>query len=259
VLTRGDFMKPELVSLYQGGRLADIGIWLFKDYGPSEEFFELLHGEFAFLKTGRDAAIQSFVDALASLAEAANPMTAMSFWNWSRRGISLHPFGLQRRIGRVNTPLMDRALHDFLASLPPDAVARQEPQGVAVRKAFPEFAEVPFYNEMARPPVQRVSAWSRAVNLLDAFSLIGGHAIAQLPAVLKMYGSGCRGSGHTDALAVLIYLSQLSYCRDASNAAKILAEYERLCRRKDRECQDAGFSASQSRHQGAENTLLQTR
>jgi len=244
VLTRSDFLKPENVALYERGCLEDIGLWLFGHYGPSEQFFGLLNGEFSFLRAGRDVAIQTFAHTLDSLSKAANPLTSMSFWNWGRRGIGLHPFGLQQRTGGVNTPFLDRALYDFLSSLSPDAIAREEPQGAAIRKAFPEFAAISFNDEIARSTEPRVSVWHRCAGIVEAISLFAGRAISHLPSLFRVYASGCRGKGHTNALMVLLYLSQLSYCRDASNAENVLSQYKRSCRRMNGEWRDRSMDVA---------------
>ncbi|MGB7582218.1 MAG: hypothetical protein WBL85_07235 [Sedimentisphaerales bacterium] len=225
-LARGDLFTPENVALYKANRLRDIANWVFDKFGPPTEFFDCLPEEFNFLGRTRDISVELFANELGTLLTAANPLTAMSFWNWGRRAIALWPFGIASRIKRVNTPYLDRNLYDFVSSFAPELVLRQEPQAAAIKKAFPEFADVPFYNELPKSISKKRSLIKRLANYSNKLLTIARLCPSHLPLLYTIKENSLlskRNIGMQET--VLFYLSQLKYCSSKENAERTLAEY----------------------------------
>jgi hypothetical protein len=227
VITRSDFLTKDNVERYHKGKFKDIALWSFNKYGPSEDFFKYLPKEFDFLIED-EAAINLFENELQGLSTAANPLSCMSFWNWCRRAISLWPFGICSRIKRVNTPFLDRDLYDFLSSLTPEMILQNEPQALAVRKAFPEFAEVPFYEDLPKINQKiKKNIYKSILNISDKIAIVAQYCHPNLLALLKASLSN-EFSKRSMFGNIIIYLSQLSYCSRKENASKMLDEFEAL-------------------------------
>lgn len=211
-ITRTELLDREFVDLYERNELESIGRKLFARVGPGEAFFRRLPAEFSFLANSEGAAIESFARELDSLSSAPNPLSAMSFWNWGRRAISLNPFALMAGLSHVSTPFLDRELYDFVASLPTDVVLQQEPQTAAIRRAFPEYAGIPFYNEL--PPMGARSGRAiiqPVVNAWDRLHAIGAHMPAGLFPMLRLVLSERGGRQHNTRVNALLHLAQLSH------------------------------------------------
>jgi hypothetical protein len=180
--------------------------------GPGESFFQQLPSEFSFLAHSQDSALESFAGELESLSAAPNPLSAMSFWNWGRRAISLNPFAQMTGLSQVSTPFLDRDLYDFVASLPPDLIRQQEPQTAAIRRAFPEHADIPFYNEL--PPIRthtKRTLLQPIVNLWDRLHAVGTHMPAGLISMSRLAFSERGNKQYNAKMNAFLHLTQLSH------------------------------------------------
>ncbi len=229
-LTRGDLLTRETVDLYEAGRFNNIATWTFSKFGPLEEFFKFLPERFEFIVKNKDSATELFANELQYFSQAANPLSSMSFWNWGRRAIALHPFGLQSRVQKVNTPFLDKNLYDFVSSFTPGLILEQEPQSEAIKKAFPEYADIPFYNQLPKKEPKRTPLSKRFRNAFDRALMITKHSPPNLLVMLKAYMLQKNHSlqDRNKALNVLTYLSQLSYCSKKVRAEEMLSDYQKL-------------------------------
>jgi hypothetical protein len=244
ILTRSELLIPELVDLYEEGRLTNIAEWLFDTVGPGEKFLQLLPARFRFLAQTRDMAIELVANELKQHSGAANPLTSFNFWNWNRRATSLLPFGIESRISELSTPFLDKDLYDFVSSFTPRLIFEREPQTQAIRKAFPEFGNIPFYNELPRQKSNKRSFTSRCRNALDRVFMVAKCNPSNLPVIWKAHSLQKRNSlterNKGMQRNALLYLSQLSYCDSRANAQQILAKYTDISERIDNTYRDSG-------------------
>jgi len=212
VLTRTELLDRSFIELHEGNQLHTIGKTLFERIGPGEAFFKRLPSEFSFLARSEDSAIELFARELDSLADAASPLSALSFWSWGRRAISLNPFALMTGLSQISTPFLDRDLYDFVASLPVGVILEQEPQTAAIRRAFPEYADIPFYDELpqARARFDK-SAVQRVINARDRLRAMAAHMPKALLPMLRLNVSEEKGHQRNARVNALLHLAQLSH------------------------------------------------
>jgi hypothetical protein len=232
ILTRSELFTLELLDLYEASRLDEIAEWLFDTAGPPERFLRLLPEKYGFIAAGRNRAIELFADELRRHSFAANPLTSFNFWNWNRRAIALSPFGIQNRVPRINTPFLDKDLYDFVSSFIPSLILEQEPQSEAIKKAFPEYADIPFYNELPKEKQNKSGIFTRCRNALDKFLMVAKHCPANLPVVCRTYMQNKQlalpARNRAMQQNALLYLSQLNYCSKKKRAENMLSDYHKL-------------------------------
>jgi asparagine synthase (glutamine-hydrolysing) len=142
VLSAGLFLDEEGLSLFQSGQIARLA----DRYLSTEEEGRLrvvLDGTY-YRRWNRAIALMRVADELQRHADAPNPVGSFFFWNRTRREIALAPFGILSRVGTALTPYLDHDVYDLLASLPAEVFLDHEFHTEAIRRAYPEFAEVPF-------------------------------------------------------------------------------------------------------------------
>lgn len=232
ILTRSELFTPELLDLYEASRLDEIAEWLFNTAGPPERFLRLLPERYGFIAAGRNRAIELVANELRHHSFAANPLTSFNFWNWNRRAIALSPFGIQNRVPRINTPFLDKDLYDFVSSFTPGLILEQEPQSEAIKKAFPEYADIPFYNELPEKKQNKSKIFKRCRNAFDRFLMVAKHYSSNLPVMCSAYllqkRTALQARNKAMQQNVLLYLSQLNYCSRKKGAENMLSDYYKL-------------------------------
>ncbi len=104
-------------------------------------------------------------------AGAPNPVASFFFWNRTRRAVALIPYGLLSGLSLVYSPYLDHDLFDFFTSLPWRSVADNQLRSETIRRAYPDFADLPFDDD---PPVARPSEHAlRRLNTRYARELLG--------------------------------------------------------------------------------------
>jgi hypothetical protein len=96
-----------------------------------------------------EMAIHHLIDELKKHENAPNPVTSFVFWNRTRREIALSPYGVFRHIPTVFSPYLDHEVYDFLSSLPPGIQLDKQFHSDAIRRAFPQYAHIPFEEKNA--------------------------------------------------------------------------------------------------------------
>lgn len=226
IFTRSELILPELNDLYLKGRYEDIARWLFKRVGPGQDFLNMLSGKFKFVADYEDEAISLVADELKRHSGAANPLTSFNFWNWNRRAIALNPFGIQTGLERNYAPFLDGDLFDFTASFSFELITKKEPQLLAIKRAFPEYADIPFYKDVEKDPPERKSRLAKLDGFLSTLLMTAGYDLSMVPVIAKaklFRHSAAAGKDLNKFVEVATYLSQLQYCRDSSNAKKEIA------------------------------------
>jgi asparagine synthase (glutamine-hydrolysing) len=155
----GDFLSggaqliPEQVALYEQGKFEELALRLLSNWlsysGYEEVLGRLLKPE-SRRRFSLDAAVQRLAAVLAGHADAPNPLGSFHVWQRARRGISLYTFGVlaDRGIAAV-TPYLDADLFDFLSSLPTSLFIDKSFHTETLRRAFPDYADIPFEDETA--------------------------------------------------------------------------------------------------------------
>jgi asparagine synthase (glutamine-hydrolysing) len=95
----------------------------------------------------RARALEQAADELRLHTSAANPIGSYSFSNTTRREISLVPHSLLAPLA-VHSPFLDCDVIELLAGLPASLLVDRRFHVDAVRRAYPEVADVPFAKEL---------------------------------------------------------------------------------------------------------------
>lgn len=216
VLTRSELLAPRFLQLIESDRYDELAELITQTIGPPSGFFERLSSPWEFLSRNRDAAKELLVDELKSHREAANPLTSFNFWNWNRRATALWPLALANRKAQIHTPFLDRDLFDFVASIPPHVSLANEPQSAAIKKKFPEFNDIPFYDEIPPLPKKKFKTSTKAANWIDRTRLVARCSPRDL-GLLFVHAKDATPRSKSMHFTVLQYLCQLSSVAGANH------------------------------------------
>ncbi|MGI9089977.1 MAG: hypothetical protein ACR2GG_02600 [Gemmatimonadaceae bacterium] len=138
------FLKTPLrQGLFDQGRLRELAETLSADEGYLPSVLPKIWYE----RFSRDVAIERLTRELEVHSAAPNPLASYFFFNRTRRVTSIPPTAFFGAYARVWCPYLDTDLWNFLASLPP-AIMQSDAGGsfhdVAIRRAYPEFADIPY-------------------------------------------------------------------------------------------------------------------
>lgn len=142
VLSESSIVTKRKVELVEQGRL--------------DEFAESIvsHAPVHLLRNiqlpDRSDAIEHVINELLRHLGAPNPVASFYFWNRTRRDIAESTFSILPTDGSVpRTPYLDEDLFSFLASLPPRLTLGTGLHSASIRRAYPEFADVPYASKSA--------------------------------------------------------------------------------------------------------------
>ncbi len=147
IFTEGSFRWPSAYRLYQGGRYEELAVDTFEKFSCHEENFRRLFREPFYAKINIDQAVMSLTSELKRHETAADPFASFLFWNRTRREISLLPYRALERVPVVYAPYLDYELNSFLSSLPLDILTDNDFHTQTIRRAYPQYAHIPFENE----------------------------------------------------------------------------------------------------------------
>lgn len=142
-LSAGLFLSKETHLLYKTGRLeavADAFLDRCRQTRPNARYLDSLYG----IGKGDSIVKEELVAELRRHEKSPNPVSSFYFWNRTRRGIALAPFGLGRGVAKVLAPYLDADLFDFLASLSAEIMWDRTFHSETIEKAFPEHADIPY-------------------------------------------------------------------------------------------------------------------
>ena len=92
---------------------------------------------------------------------AANPVGSFYFWNRTRVTVSASAFGLMAPKDQVTlAPYLDREVWSLLASLPGRMLLDHNLHRDTVRRAYPNFSDIPFFHKKVKisPGIQRTKS-----------------------------------------------------------------------------------------------------
>lgn len=141
-------VTPARHEAFQAGRFAVL----------AEDFLQNEYGGVRYLKPklarllSRERAIHRLSVEAARFAGAPNPVVAFTFWNRTRRAVSLLPHGVWNRSVQVLTPFLDHTLFDFLIGLPMEFVGDYTFHAETIRRHYPSLAHIPFVSGPCQRP-----------------------------------------------------------------------------------------------------------
>jgi hypothetical protein len=95
-------------------------------------------------------AVDRMAPELARHADTPNPVLSFVFWNRTRRCVASIPYAILHQVPRVHTPYLDHALFDLLFTLDSSVVDGNRLHDETIRRAYPDFADVPYEDKKAR-------------------------------------------------------------------------------------------------------------
>ncbi|MEX0686556.1 MAG: hypothetical protein WD267_13960 [Balneolales bacterium] len=95
-------------------------------------------------KINKESAIQHLIKELEKHKNKPNPVNSFTLWNRGRREINLVPYCLFSDIPNVYAPYLDHELYKFLSTLPIEYLLDGNFHSDTIRRAYPEFAHIPF-------------------------------------------------------------------------------------------------------------------
>lgn len=205
VLSAGLFLEPWNLAHFQNGDLDRFADKLC--YEP----LEVIWGQRELFP--RAAAVDALRTELARHKDAANPVGSFYFWNRTRITIGASAFGL---LGAYNqptlAPYLDRDLWSLLASLPVDLLMDKQLHTQAILKAYPQFADVPFYEGPGTryPDILRRHGWSLLAFLRSRPRFWKAGILAR---VVRALASNTHLGGIDSLLSDIVYAAQLQALR----------------------------------------------
>jgi hypothetical protein len=175
VLSAGLFLEPWNLELYRKGRLDELADRLTAPT-PHFQFIDRRH-------LSRDAAVHALRQELRKHVDAANPIGSFFFWNRTRNLIAPGTFYLTCPRGQtVLTPYLDWDVVRYLSGIPAELLLDHQFHVDAVRRAYPDFADIPYFKaQVEMPPAFSRRVWRSLIrHLLKHFTL------APLPAATAL-------------------------------------------------------------------------
>ena len=123
---------------------------------------------------GLDDEVEDYVGrSIAGFAAAPDPYQAFWFWNRTRREVALVPTAMFGTAPAVYCPFLDPEVVAFCLSLPYRITRDQQLHNLAMARAYPASADVPFAEAFRDPPTPRLARpLSKARAVLDAVRVI---------------------------------------------------------------------------------------
>jgi hypothetical protein len=146
VLSESGYLNKERLDQFEAGRYEALARGFF--VYDTESLKQLIHLENRSM-IDDEMATHHLIKELKKHENAPNPVTSFVFWNRTRREIALSPYGVFRQVPTVFSPYLDHEVYDFLSSLPPGIQLDKQFHSDAIRRAFPQYAHIPFEEKNA--------------------------------------------------------------------------------------------------------------
>ncbi len=186
VYSRSELLDDFLYQYYINGEYDKIAKWLFNHVGPGEELLSLIKGKYGFISRNYKSAVELVIQELKEHSDSGNPLASFNFWNWNRNAIATNPFGIQGCVKMNYTPLMDKDLFDLVSSFTFSFVKKNEPQTIAINRAFPEYSGIPFYNQIPKEDFnERFRLLNKIGNNINTLFYLSHKSPRFLPAFIK--------------------------------------------------------------------------
>jgi hypothetical protein len=150
ILSAGLFLSPELVALYESNKLEELGLALLKQWSGGELWIRTVLPPAWYKRLSLDRALEAVIRELKSVSCYASPLSMFYFWNRTRREVALFTLGMMPSRTTIYCPYLDRDLFDYLASLPVSLTITKSFHQKTIAEAYPEFADIPYENPVAK-------------------------------------------------------------------------------------------------------------
>jgi hypothetical protein len=163
VISSGLFLSAERLAMVARRDWRGLAAGLVPDY-----YTRLLHPDVQRLCT-HESAVERVAAEWARHADAASPVGSFFFNNRTRREIALAPFLVYSALGTpvpVRAPFLDHRLFDYLFSLPAEMTLDGRLHTDTIRRAYPEYADIPFQDGKAITRRERGRAMAFSLQLL---------------------------------------------------------------------------------------------
>lgn len=162
-LTQSWPMPPTMAAAFEREDVNAAARQLIEYDAPGfEAALQALLTEEATRRFNRPLAVERVSEEVSRHLGRPNGANSFVFWNRTRREVALSPYGLLSFLPRVYAPFVDADVFDFMTSLPVALVVDRQFQSDALRRAYPDFADIPF--ETATSDVED-AAYARRVAL----------------------------------------------------------------------------------------------
>lgn len=158
ILSAAVDLRPHVVAGMRAGRIDELlDDVLFETH--REDVLQAALSPSFYRRIPLARARERLAESLRPYLDAPNPWSSFHFNNWDRREITLNAHATLAAL-HVHTPFLDRALVDFLMSLPAATLLGGRFHVETIQAAYPEFADLPFARSFRRS--RMVSAIDRA-------------------------------------------------------------------------------------------------
>lgn len=208
VLSAGLFLESWNLELFRADRLDELANRLVSTHAvPWFREASLFH---------HDDAVHAVRAELVKHRDAPNPVGSFYFWNRTRGTIAASAFRLLAPRGNFTiAPYLDKTLWQFLAGLPAEMMLDHQLHVDAVRRAFPDFADIPYWEE--KVPVSPALLRRNAMQTLQ-FLMRNGHLSADsFFMMLRVLRTLVDPRRHRD---ILYLLPETAYCWQITHLSK---------------------------------------
>lgn len=148
VVSAGFLQSPEKAKLFRAQRLDDLAHLLLSE-GRGEALRHVLSADVC-SSIPLGLAVRRMTAELERHADQPNPVRSFVFWNRTRRCVASIPFSIMHQVSNVHVPYLDHELFDFLFALDASVVDGNRLHDETIRRAYPEFADIPFEDKRMR-------------------------------------------------------------------------------------------------------------
>ncbi len=151
VLSGAHQVSPEKLALMRAGRTRELANLLLRE-ANQEAAIKACHRSALVERIPESLAVERIITEMEQHRDASSPLQSFVFWNRTRRGIGLLPFGLLAHVKTVYCPYLDHDLFDFLMNVNPDYSMKKAFHDETINRAFPKLSDIPFEAADATPP-----------------------------------------------------------------------------------------------------------
>lgn len=151
VFSAAHFNTPERIQLFESGRLREFA----KEMLHNEGAIKLLIAPAKYRRMNPDMASHRILQELERHTKAPNPVASFFFFNRTRRVAAIVPYTIMRDVEYAYLPFVDHDVFDFLMGFPGQMFIDYKLHTDAIKRAYPNSAEVPFVSKRQLPGGQK--------------------------------------------------------------------------------------------------------
>jgi asparagine synthetase B (glutamine-hydrolysing) len=140
ILAGSGLYSEAQLALMREGRCEELARQLL----GAEGYLPYLLSRVAYRRFSRERAMERLKDELRRYVDAASPLDMFCMYNRTRREIALSAFNLFGDGATVLAPYLDHDFYDFMSALPASMLFDSTFHDRAIRRAYPQYAHVPY-------------------------------------------------------------------------------------------------------------------